>query len=261
VVPNLAVVDEIQSDGFFFLIGPQPNQCLHDIGDHNRGNHGQCHCQRHGLELLDPKGMPDDSLEIRREISVHFFRCQKAGQDRSQRAADTVDTESVKGIVVLQPRLQLGASQIRDDPGQDTDDHGPGGGDEARCRCDDDQSAHRPGTKAEHSGLAIVEPLGHRPCGCRHRGCERGGHEGVGRDAVGRNGGSGVETVPSHPEHAGADGGEDQAVRREVQVTESLALAQDDHQDQGRPARAHVDHGAPGEVDRLDGCRGVQPRS
>ena len=83
-------------------------------------------------------------------------------------------------------------------------------------------------------------------------GGERRGGEGVGGDAVGGERATGVEAVPADPEHAGADHAEHHAVRRHGLFAEAEALAEDQAEDQRRPAGGHVHHGAAGEVDRLD---------
>ena len=56
---------------------------------------------------------------------------------------------------------------------------------------------------------------------------QRGGHERVGRDAVGGHRAAGVEAVPTHPQHAGADHTEHHAVRRHRFFAEADAFAQE----------------------------------
>ena len=77
-----------------------------------------------------------------------------------------------------------------------------------------------PGLAALHAPLVMVVRSGRGD-----RGRERGGGERVGGDAVGGDRAARVEAVPADPEHAGADHGQHQAVRR-MAPCRNRALAQ-----------------------------------
>jgi len=62
----------------------------------------------------------------------------------------------------------------------------------------------------------------------------------------------GIEAIPANPEHRSADVRQDDAVRREVFLPETKALAQDDAQDQTGPTGGHMHDRPAGEVKTVD---------
>ena len=68
---------------------------------------------------------------------------------------------------------------------------------------------------------------------------------------------AGVKSIPTDPQHSGADHAEHHAVRGEVLLAEPHALAEDDAQNQRGPTRGHVDHGPAREINGFDFGVGV----
>ena len=111
----------------------------------------------------------------------------------------------------------------------------------------------RTGAHAENRGVSAEDFLDRTPDeGGDGRG-ERGRHESVGGDTVGGDGATGVETIPAHPEHAGADHTEHHAVRGHLDLTEAETRPENDTEQQSGPTGGHMHHSAASEVDRLDG--------
>ena len=124
-------------------------------------------------------------------------------------------------------------------------------------RCNHDQTSDDARAETEHRGFAARDPLDAGPGGAGDRRSESGRGEGVGSHPVGARSAARVETVPADPEHSGADHRQHQAVGREVGVTETLAFADDQREDERRPSARHVHHGAAGKVDGLDLGAGI----
>ena len=163
-----------------------------------------------------------------------------------------MDAKGVERVIVAEHRFHLGAGQIWHGAGKHTDDDRAGRVHEAGGRCDHDQPGDRAGTKTQNRGVAAEQFFDHAPRERGDSGGERGRHEGVGRYAIGGEGAAGVEAIPADPEHAGADHAEDEAVRRHFFLTEPKARSENNAENQRGPTGGHVNHGATGEVDRLD---------
>eukprot|EP01137_Pigoraptor_chileana_P009180 Opistho-2@57056 len=178
---------------------------------------------------------------------------QQAGGDGAHDAADRVDAEGVQAVVVLQGVFHGRAEEHADradDQAQDqrADRSGEAGGRGDGHEAGDDARGH-----AQHRSLLARHPFHHDPAeaggGGGHESVDHG-QRGVG---VGLKVGAGVEAEPAHPQEAGADHGQRQAVRRHRLLLEARALAQDDGADEGRDTGVDVHHGAASEVQRAPG--------
>ena len=156
----------------------------------------------------------DESLLHTADHGVHGFVGQNSREQRAQCAADGVNAEGVQRVIVAQPGLELPAREEGNDAGHHADDHRPVCIHEAASGSDDHQTRDDAGAETEHARLALDQPFRHGPDKTR-RGCgERGGGEGIGGHAVRRQRAAGIEAIPAHPEHAGADHTQHHAVRR-----------------------------------------------
>ena len=186
------------------------------------------------------------------EVWVGVSGGEEAGQDGTESSPHSVDPEGVEGVVIAELAFDDADKEVRNHPGENADQHGTAGGDETAGGSDHDQATNDPGAKAEHAGLATVEVFDQRPHEAGSGGCKGGCHEGVRGNAVGGQRGASVEAIPADPEHSGADHAKHHAVGCHLFLGVAVALAQDNAENQGRPAGGHVDHGAAGEVDRGD---------
>src|SRR5262249_55269101 len=157
------------------------------------------------------------------------------------------NAEGVESVVVAEHGLERGAGEEGNHTGEDTDDDRATRADEASRGSDDHEATDDTGAESEDRGLATRDPLDGGPSATSDGSSAGARHAPLGSDTVGSNGATGVEAVPAHPQHAGADHGEHEAVRSEVLLTEAFAVTDDERQDECRPARGHVHHGAASE--------------
>src|SRR5262245_3551215 len=94
-VALFAVFADVETGGFNLRCRSQPDNELNDKGKDRRRNYAEHDGYGDGLELLDDKRLADDVLEIRIEIRVRIGRGKDARHDGAERAAHTVDAESV----------------------------------------------------------------------------------------------------------------------------------------------------------------------
>ena len=193
-----------------------------------------------------------DVGEIVQHVRVNICVSQDTGQKGAKRAPNCMHPERVQGIVIAEPSFDLVAEEPRDQPGGNADNHGPVGIHETAGRSDHDQSRDRSGAKTEDARLAFGERFSHWPNkrgdGCR----EGGGCESVRGNHIRRNRAASIKTIPTHPEHPCADHTDHHVMRRHVFLAKAKALAEDQAQNQRRPARGHMHYRATGKVNRVD---------
>ncbi len=86
-------------------------------------------------------------------LGFDFLGRQQAGQQSPGRAADRVNAESIKRVIVAQSRLQYGNRKIGQDGGRNSDKDRPARADKTARRSDHDESGHRASTETEHTGV------------------------------------------------------------------------------------------------------------
>ncbi len=174
---------------------------------------------------------------------------EDAGEQGAENAAHAVHAEGVQAVVVFQRVLQPDGAAVADRAGQEADDEGALGIDEARGRGDGDQAGDDAGEQAQQGGLLVLNPLHNHPAQGGDHGGQDGVQQGHGGDLVGGVGRAGVEADPAHQQQGGADGGVDEVVGRHVLAAEAAARSHEQHADQARDAGIDVHHRAAGEVE------------
>ena len=175
--------------------------------------------------------------------------CEDPRQQRADDATDAMHAEDVERIVGPQHALERGCTPVAGQPGDQTDGHRGGRRHEARSRRDRHKACHQARTQAEQRRAAPCRPLADHPAQrARRRGKVRHQHRKPG-SAIGRHGRSSVESEPAHPQQAGTDHRQRQAVGLERLAPVAAARADRIGTHQPRHARVHVHHRAAGEVE------------
>ena len=174
---------------------------------------------------------------------------EHAGEHGADDAADAVDAEHVERVVVAQARLSLVAKTKQTMPEARPRTMAPIGPTEPQAGV----MATRPATAPEAMPSTLGLPWAIHSQSIQAHGGRGGGelgHEhGHARDVVRGELGAGVEAEPAHPQHAGADHGVAEVVRRHRRRGIALALAEHDAGRQAGDAGVDVHHGAAGEVE------------
>ncbi len=101
---------------------------------------------------------------------IYRLRREKSNRERAQHAADAVDSEGIKGVVVSQSGLYLGHSNETDNARRASYRNGGSGRHEARSGSDRCKTCDRAGDGAEDGRLSIEYPFKQCPgsaCGGR----------------------------------------------------------------------------------------------
>src|SRR6266446_2570915 len=142
-----------------------------------------------------------------------------------------MNPESVERIVIAEPAFDF----VTEEPGNQTGSyaysHGSFRCDKAARRGNHYQTGYCARAKTKHTRLAPCDPFCHRPDERGHRGCESRRRERVGGDDVRSYSAARIESVPTDPQHAGADHAQHHAVRRHRLLAEADAFAQDQAED------------------------------
>src|SRR5437667_3683053 len=143
VITLFAVLSEIETDGFDFLIRAETDQRLHDECDDDCAEDSDDQRHADGFELGNPLGVVGNGLgeailcrvigqvhfiadigEVTRGIRVNIRVRKHAREERADGSADGVDAERVERVVVAEPGLDLVAEEPGDQASGDADDHG-----------------------------------------------------------------------------------------------------------------------------------------
>src|SRR5579859_4417999 len=142
-----------------------------------------------------------------------------------------MDSKGIQSVVVTEDGFDFPTSQVGNQTGGDADDDSAIGSDKAAGGSNDDQSSDGTRTEAEDAGLAAGYVLSHGPNEGGGGSSQGRGGKGVGGDHISGNGAAGVESVPSDPQHAGADHAQNHIVRRHRFLAEADSFAKDQTED------------------------------
>src|SRR5438552_2193686 len=127
-----------------------------------------------------------------------------------------MNTERVQGIIVAKPSLDLVAKEERNEASGDANKQRASWSHKTAGRGNDNQSSDCPRTETKYARLAFEHPFRHGPDKGSNGGRQCGGCEGVRGHAIRSDSAASIKSVPTDPQHAGANHAEHQVVRRHV---------------------------------------------
>ena len=173
---------EVEAFHFVLLGGAHADQQVADLENDQGPDDGQHPGYGDGNGLVEHlAGVAVDPAHGLAGVDVvDLLGGEDAGKERAQSSADAVHAEGIQGVVIVELLLDGGDHEEADHAGGRADQDGGEGFDEAGGGSDGDQSGDAAGDRAQHAGLAVVDPLGEHPAERGGGGSEVGGDESAG---------------------------------------------------------------------------------
>ena len=248
LVHNFAVEVDVQTFAFDIMFDAEPDDQVNHFEDDERDNR-TIH-DRHA----DPVKLGHDLTAVAVDQAAFGFDTADArfrkhtGQNRTDDAADAVNAEGVKAVVVTEGVFQARGADVAGDTGNEADDQRTHRIDKARGGGDGDEASNRTRDDAENARFALQSPFGEHPGQTSSsRGHLRYGH-GHTRGAVCGDSGAGVEAEPADPQESGTDEAQNEVMRRESFRAVTNALAEDESANQASNACVDVHDRTAGEI-------------